>query len=123
MRQWLGGKLAASQGQPTTAIKKIFSHLTPNLIHTPQTGAPNISSGSPSSSVIIPVQPLGSGPWPAPQRCLHLAVMQKKAWEMEVGLLLQSIRGSGWVWICSANPLICELSLSVEQNWFPTIRI
>lgn len=122
MKERLGGQLADSQGQPTTAIKEMFSHVTPNLSHTPQTGAPNILSGVPSSSVSIPVPPLGSGPWPTPQRSLILAVMQETAWEMEDGLLLQRIRGVGWVRICSANTLICELSLSVEQNQFLTSR-
>lgn len=118
VRERLCGQLVTSQGQPTTAIKKIFSHLTPNLSHTPETGAPNISSGISSPSV----QPLGSGPWPTPQRCLLLALMQETGWKMEVSLLLPSIRGTGWVQICSANTIICELSLSVEQNRFPTVR-
>lgn len=43
MREQLGGQLVASQSQPTTGIKNIFSHHTPNLSHTPQAGAPNIS--------------------------------------------------------------------------------
>lgn len=78
-----GWVLADSQGKATTAIKKIFSHLTLNLRRTPQTGGAGVS----------------------PQRCLLLVVVQETGWEMELRWLLQSAGGVGWVWICSANLL------------------